>query len=136
MSLLDHSREETQGRENVGEKGSEVSASLQSTWSTLAAAAAQIYRLFIFIFHQESALNEKEKKKNHIQVNDARRRIGDMTSEWSVKCPLGSMVLEKGVKQKHRKRRNIFVRNVLLYIQWQSQLFLSNTRALTHTASF
>lgn len=38
----------------------------------------------------------ENKKKNHIQVNDKRHTIGDMTSEWSIKCPLGSMVLEKG----------------------------------------
>lgn len=57
-------------------KGYEVSASLLSTFSTL--AAAQIYRLFIL--HQVSALNGK-KKKNHIQVNDRRHTTGDMTAE-------------------------------------------------------
>lgn len=40
-------------------KGYEVSASLLSTFSTL--AAAQIYRLFLL--HQESAQNGKKKKK-------------------------------------------------------------------------
>lgn len=45
-------------------KGYEVSASLLSTFSTL--AAAQIYRLFIL--HRESAPNGKT--KNHIQVKD------------------------------------------------------------------
>lgn len=57
-------------------KRCEASASLLSTFSTL--AAAQIYRLFIL--HQVSAPNGK-KKKNHIQVNDKRHTIGDMTSE-------------------------------------------------------
>lgn len=52
-------------------------------------AAAQIYRLFIL--HQEVP----RKQKNHIQVNDRRHTTGDMTSEWSIKCPLGWMLLEK-----------------------------------------
>lgn len=75
-----------------------------STFSTL--AAAQIYRLFIL--HQVSAPNgkrKKRKKKNHIQVNDKRHTIGDMTSEWSIKCPLGSMVLEKGERNKNIKKK-------------------------------
>lgn len=56
-------------------KGYEGSASLRSTFPTL--AAAQIYRLFIL--HQVSAPNGK--KKNHIQVSDKRHTTGDMTSE-------------------------------------------------------
>lgn len=52
--------------ENI--KGCEVSASLLSTCSTL--AAAQIYRLFIL--HQVSALNER--KHYHIQVNDKKKK--------------------------------------------------------------
>lgn len=77
----------------------------------------------------------EKKKKNHIQVNDRRHTTGDMTSEWSIKCPLGSMVLEKGERNKNIKKKNtffFFVRNVLLYIQWQSQLF-SQTPAHTHS---
>lgn len=43
---------------------------------------------------------QKKEKENHIQVNDKRHTTGDMTSEWSIKCPLGSMVLEKGERNK------------------------------------
>lgn len=85
---------------------------------------------------EKKKTKEKNKIKNHIQVNnDKRHTMGDMTSEWSIKCPLGSIVLEKGERekeeQKHKKENTLFsfVRNVLLYIQWQSQLLLSNTRA-------
>lgn len=97
-------------------------------------AAAQIYRLFIL--HQVSAPNEKKERKNHIQVNDKRHTIGDMTSEWSIKCPLGSMVLEKGEKekQKHKKKKkNIFLckKRAALY-SVAITAFLSNT----HTHSF
>lgn len=58
-----------------------------------------------------------------------------MTSEWSIKCPLASMVLEKGERERNKnikKEHFFFVRNVLLYIQWQSQLF-SQTPAHAHS---
>lgn len=87
------------------------------------------------IFIAPRKCSEWKKKKNHIQVNDRRHTTGDMTSEWSIKCPLGSMVLEKGERNKNIKKKNtffFFVRNVLLYIQWQSQLF-SQTPAHTHS---
>lgn len=69
MSLFerwDHGREEEKRKKIQNTKGREVSASLLSTFSTL--VAAQIYRLFIL--HQVSAPKEKQKKKNHIQVNN------------------------------------------------------------------
>lgn len=57
-------------------KRCKVSAPHLSTFSVLAAAAAQIYKLFILHW-----LVHAEKKKKHIQVNDKRRTTGDMTSE-------------------------------------------------------
>lgn len=112
-------------------KGCEVSASLLSTFSTL--AAAQIYRLFIL--HQVSALNEK-KKKNHIQVNDKTyNRRHDLRVIYKVPFRFNGVRKrrERERETKHKKENIFFfVRNVLLYIQWQSQLF-SQTPAHAHS---
>lgn len=71
-------------------------------------------------------------KKNHIQVNDKTyTRRHDLRVIYKV--PFRFNGVRKRRNKNIKKEKNIFfVRNVLLYIQWQSQLSLKHPR----TASF
>lgn len=89
-------------------------------------AAAQIYRLLLL--HPGKVLR---KQKNHIQVNDRRQ-----TNRWHdlrviYKVPFRFNV-RKGERNKNIIKRKI-LRNVLLYIQWQSQL---SSQPSTHSFDF